>query len=158
MMRRAQFLAGMSIGAIALAFPAMSDAPKAPPQQPVAVPYEKACEDMEFTVYFSSQETVLSSYSMRALNTAGDRLAGCAISDIEATVISADATTSGPGARLSEARAALVLDALTARGIRARDVRTDFVPASEAHISDAMAMPMARRVDLKVKASTGYGL
>ena len=74
-MRRAQFLAGISIGAIALAFPAMSDAPKAPPQQPVAVPYEKACEDMELTVYFSSQETVLSSYSMRALNTAGDRLA-----------------------------------------------------------------------------------
>ncbi|KCZ51375.1 hypothetical protein HY29_05780 [Hyphomonas beringensis] len=158
MMKRAQFIAGLSIGAIALAFPAMSDAPKAPPMEPVKVPYEKNCEDMQITVYFSNQDAALSSYSMRALNTAGDQLAGCTISDIQATIVSADAASSGPTARLSEDRAAVVLDALTARGIRPQDIRTDFVPVSETQLSDTIALPMARRVDLKVKAKAGYGL
>ena len=157
-MKRAQFLAGMSIGAIALAFPAMSDAPKAPPTQAVHIPYEKNCEDMQFTVYFSAHEAALSSYAMRALNTAGDQLAGCSISDIQATVISADAPKPGSAPRLSEERAAIVIDALSARGIRARDIRTDFIQASEANLSDEMVYPLARRVDLNVKASTGYGL
>ena len=90
-MKRAQILAGFSIAAIALAFPAMSDAPKAPPLEPVHVPYERTCQDTQITVYFSKQESVLSSYAVRSLNTAGDQLAGCAVSDIEASVVSADA-------------------------------------------------------------------
>jgi len=157
-MKRAQIIAGLGIAAIALAFPAMSDAPKAPPTEPANIPFEKSCGDIELSVYFSSQESMLSSYSMRALNSAGDQLAGCAVSGIHASVISADADGSETAAHLSEARAAAVLDALTSRGIRARAVSTDFVPISETTMSDDVSLPMARRVDLTVKASTGYGL
>ena len=157
-MKRAQILSGFSIAAIALAFPAMSDAPKAPPLKPVLTPYEKACQDTHITVYFSKQESVLSSYAVRSLNTAGDQLAGCAVSDIRASVVSADASDETAATSLSEARAAVVLEALNARGIRARDIRTDFVSASEADLSEDIVFPLARRVDLTVKASTGYGL
>jgi len=157
-MKRAQILAGFSIAAIALAFPAMSDAPKAPPLEPVHVPYERTCQDTQITVYFSKQESVLSSYAVRSLNTAGDQLAGCAVSDIEASVVSADAIDDMAATSLSEARAAVVLEALNARGIRARDIRTAFVSAAEANPSDALTSPMARRVDLTVTAATGYGL
>lgn len=157
-MRRAQILAGFSIAAIALAFPAMSDAPKAPPLEPMHVPFVKTCQDTKITVYFSKQESVLSSYAARSLNTAGDQLAGCAVSDIQARVISADASDDSAATSLSEARAAVVLEALNARGIRARDVRTNFVPAAEATPTEALTFPMARRVDLTVKATTGYGL
>lgn len=157
-MKRAQFTAGLSIAAIALAFPAMSDAPKPPPTQPAHVPYEKSCDDLEISVYFSARESMLSSYSMRALNTAGDLLAGCAVTNIRATVISADAVEPDAAADLSEARAAAVLDALSARGIRARNVQTDFVPVSEAPLPENTSIPMARRVDLTVRAAKGYGL
>lgn len=157
-MRRAQILAGLSIGAIALTFPAMSDAPKAPPAEPVHVPFEKSCEDTQITVYFSNQEAVLSSYAVRSLNTAGDQLAGCSISNIQADVISADSAKGQLATSLSEARAAVVLDALNARGIRARDVHTNFVPVSELSASDTASLPMARRVNLTVSASKGYGL
>ena len=157
-MKRARIISGLSIAAIALAFPAMSDAPKAPPTEKAYIPHKQACEDVQMSVYFPSQESMLSSYSMRALNSASDQLAGCAISGIEASVVSADAKGSKSAAQLSEARAAIVLDALTARGIRARNVRTDFIPISEAHLSDDVALPMARRVDLTVKASPGFGL
>ena len=157
-MKRAQLLAGFSIAAIALAFPAMSDAPKAPPSEPVRVPYEKTCQDRQITVYFSKYESVLSSYAVRSLNTAGDELAGCAVTDIQTRVVSADAADDSEAANLSEARAAVVLEALNARGIRARDIHTDFVPAHLANPSEDLTVPMARRVDLTVKASTSYGL
>lgn len=157
-MKRAQILAGLSIDAIALTFPAMSDAPKAPPLEPVHVPFERSCEDTEITVYFSNQEAVLSSYAVRSLNTAGDRLAGCSISNIEAKVISADSTDTERSTTLSEARAAIVLEALNARGIRARDVRMNFAPAVVSDPAETTNLPMARRVDLTVTASKGYGL
>ncbi len=157
-MKHAQLLAGFSIAAIALAFPAMSDAPKAPPIEPVHIPYEKTCQDTQITVYFSKQEAVLSSYAARSLNTAGDQLAGCAVSDIRASVISADAPDESAATSLSEARAAVVLEALNARGIHARDIRTSYVPSAEAHPSETRALPLARRVDLTVSATTGYGL
>ena len=80
------------------------------------------------------------------------------MSDIQARVISADASDDSAATSLSEARAAVVLEALNARGIRARDVRTNFVPAAEAAPPEALTSPMARRVDLTVKATTGYGL
>ena len=56
-----------------------------------------------------TKEAVLSSYAVRSLNTAGDRLAGCSISNIEAKVISADSTDTERSTTLSEARAAVVL-------------------------------------------------
>lgn len=157
-MKRAQLVAGLSIAAIALAFPAMSDAPKAPPTKPVHVPHENNCTDMKISVYFSTQESMLSSYSMRALNTAGDQLAGCSVTNIHASVISADAKGADAAANLSEARAAVVLDALSARGIRARNVQTDFVPVADVPLPENTAFPMARRVDLTVRADKGYGL
>ena len=43
------------------------------------------------SVYFSAYESMLSSYSMRAVNAASERLAGCAVTEINAEVVSEEA-------------------------------------------------------------------
>lgn len=157
-MKRAQFAVGLSIAALAMVFPAMSNAPKAPPTEVYTPPVQQACQDMTFSVYFPTHEAMLSSYAQRALNTAGDQLAGCTIRDIQARVISADAASDTGAVQLSEARAAIVLDALSSRGIRARTIQTEYVPSAELISVQDTSLPMARRVELSVKAEPGYGL
>ena len=157
-MKRAQFAVGLSIAALAMIFPAMSNAPKAPPTSPYTAPTKQACQDMTISVYFPTHEAMLSSHAQRALNTAGDQLAGCTIEDIRARVISADAMTDTGSVQLSEARAAIVLDALSSRGIRARTIETEFVPVTDAATAEETALPMARRVELSVHAEPVFGL
>ena len=154
-----QMAVGASIAAIALVFPAMTDAPKAPPTKPVHYAETTSCRDMSLSVYFSNQETMLSSYSLRALNTAGDQLAGCQVRKIDAKVVSADAGDGVHAEQLSQARTAAVLDALSARGVQSGIVRTEFMPLDTLDGMDAgVAPPLMRRVELTVKADPGIGL
>ena len=158
-MTPAQFAVGTSIAALALIVPGMTEAPKAPPTHKVHYSDVALCRDMSLSVYFSNQETMLSSYSLRALNTAGDQLAGCQIRKIDAKVVSADAGDGVQAEQLSQARTAAVLDALTARGIQSGIVRTEFLPLDTVEgVETGVAPPLMRRVELTVKADPGVGL
>ena len=154
-----QFAVGTSIAALALIVPGMTEAPKAPPTEAVHYADVAPCRDMSLSVYFSNHETMLSSYSLRALNTAGDQLAGCKIRKIDAKVVSADAGNGMHAEQLSQARTAAVLDALSARGVQSGIVRTEFLPLDTFESRDTgVAPPLMRRVELTVKADPGVGL
>ncbi|MCA8903179.1 MAG: hypothetical protein KDA53_18225 [Hyphomonas sp.] len=145
--------------AAAASLPAMSDAPPAPPTEKVYIARKPACEDMNLSIYFSAYEAMLSSYSVRTLNAASDTLSGCAVTDIDVSVVSEEAHTDSELSRLSEARAAAVLEALSARGIYAPRVQTSFEPANAAAAgAETMKEPMARRVDVRLEVKPVYGL
>ena len=150
-------LAGLTVAAVIQA-PAFGQVPPAPPTVPAQITHEKTCEDVTVSVYFPAYETMLSSYSMRAVNAASDRLAGCAVTEINAEVVSEEAHSNEDFAALSEARATAVLDAFSARGIRAPDVHTDITPKVDAAMRMRAKAPLARRVDVVLTAEPGYGL
>ena len=159
-MKRALYAAaGLGLVGAALALPAVSDAPKPPPAKPVYVAQKPACEDMKLSIYFPAYETMLSSYSVRALNAATDRLEGCAVTDIDVSVVSEEAHTEAELASLSEARAANVLEALSARGIYAPRIETNFEQVNaNAASAETQIEPMARRVDVSLDVKPVYGL
>ncbi len=147
------------LGAMALAFPAQSDAPKPPPSKPVYVAHKPACEDMELSIYFPAYDSMLSSFSARTISAASDSLDGCAVTDIKVDVVSEEALTDETMAHLSEQRAAAVIEALADRGISAQRVKTNYVKINAAAAgAKVMTEPMARRVDLKLDVKPGYGL
>ncbi|MCA8892625.1 MAG: hypothetical protein KDA56_12565 [Hyphomonas sp.] len=159
-MKRTLFAAaGLGLVGALVALPAVSDAPKPPPAEPVYVARKPVCEDMKLSIYFPAYETMLSSYSVRALNAATDSLDGCAVTDIDVAVVSEEAHTDSEMAQLSEARAAAVLQALSDRGIYAPRIETNFsqVNASAAS-AEVPAEPMARRVDINLDVKPLYGL
>ena len=160
LMKRALFAAaGLGLIGAAFALPAVSDAPKPPPAKPVYIARKPACEDMKLSIYFPAYETMLSSYSVRALNAATNRLEGCAVTDIDVAVVSEEAHTDAELAKLSEARAAAVLEALSSRGIFAPKIETSFQQVNATAASaDAQIEPMARRVDITLDVKPIYGL
>jgi len=159
-MKRALFAAA-TLGLIgaAAALPAVSDAPKPPPAKPVYIAHKPACEDMKLSIYFPAYETMLSSYSVRALNAATNSLEGCAVTDINVSVVSEEAHTEAELATLSEARAAAVLEALSDRGIYAPRIETSFEQVNATAASaESPVEPMARRVDVQLDVKPVYGL
>lgn len=150
-------LAGLTVAAVMQA-PAFAEVPPAPPTQPADIPHAKSCEDVSMSVYFSAYESMLSSYSMRAVNAASERLAGCAVTEINAEVVSEEAHDDEDLADLSQARAAAVLEAFNARGIQAREVHTDISPKVDVAMPVGTNAPLARRVDIVLTAQPGYGL
>jgi outer membrane protein OmpA-like peptidoglycan-associated protein len=150
-------LAGLSVAALTLV-PAFAQVLPPPPTTPARIPFTKACDDVTMSVYFSAYETMLSSYSMRAVNAASDELAGCAVTKIRTEVVSEEVHSDEDLTNISEARAAAVLDAFNARGIRARDVRTNIAPTVMTTAQDGQKANLARRVDVVLLAEPGYGL
>tara|TARA_R110000787_G_scaffold4801_8_gene18334 strand:- start:433 stop:921 length:489 start_codon:yes stop_codon:yes gene_type:complete len=150
-------LAGLSVAAL-MQVPAFAQVPPPPPTTPATIPFTKACDDVTLSVYFSAYETMLSSYSMRAVNAASDQLAGCAVTEIKTEVVSEEAHSDEDLTNISQARAAAVLDAFNARGIRASDVRTDITPVIVATVPVAQKATLARRVDVVLTAEPAYGL
>lgn len=139
-----------------LAAPATSDVPPPPPSEPAVIPITQACDDVEMSIYFPAHEAMMSSYALRTISAASNRLDGCAITEIKANVISEESHTEEDLARLSEARANAVLQALRSNGIYTADTQTDF-----SHIKIDAAThtrPMARRVEVSVKAVPSFGL
>lgn len=159
-MKRALFAAaGLGLVGALVALPAVSDAPKPPPAEPVYVARKPVCEDMKLSIYFPAYKTMLSSYSVRALNAATDSLDGCAVTDIDVAVVSEEAHTDSEMAQLSEARAAAVLQALSDRGIYAPRIETNFSQVNaNAASAEVPAEPMARRVDINLDVKPLYGL
>lgn len=159
--KRALFAAaGLGLIGAAAALPAVSDAPKPPPAKPVYIAHKPTCDDMKLSVYFPAHETMLSSYSVRTLNAATNQLEGCAVTDIDVSVVSDEARTDSEMAKLSEARADAVLAALSARGVFAPSIKTSYEPVSmaDASAADIPTEPMARRVDLTLDVKPVYGL
>ena len=146
-------LAGLSVAAL-MQVPAFAQVPPPPPTTPATIPFTKACDDVTLSVYFSAYETMLSSYSMRAVNAASDQLAGCAVTEIKTEVVSEEAHSDEDLTNISQARA----DAFNARGIRASDVRTDITPVIVATVPVAQKATLARRVDVVLTAEPAYGL
>ena len=159
-MKRTLFAAaGLGLVGALVALPAVSDAPKPPPAEPVYIARQPVCEDMKLSIYFPAYETMLSSYSVRALNAATDSLDGCAVTDIDVAVVSEEAHTDSEMAQLSEARAAAVLQALSDRGIYAPRIETSFSQVNaNAASAEVPAEPMARRVDINLDVKPLYGL
>ena len=159
-MKRTLFAAaGLGLVGALVALPAVSDAPKPPPAEPVYIARKPVCEDMKLSIYFPAHETMLSSYSVRALNAATDSLDGCAVTDIDVAVVSEEAHTDSEMAQLSEARAAAVLQALSDRGIYAPRIETSFSQVNaNAASAEVPAEPMARRVDINLDVKPLYGL
>lgn len=159
-MKRTMFAAaGLGLVGALAALPAVSEAPKPPPAEPVYIARKPVCEDMKLSIYFPAYETMLSSYSVRALNAATDSLEGCAVIDIDVSVVSEEAHTDAELAQLSEARAAAVLQALSDHGVFAPRIETNFreVNAKTAN-AEGQAEPMARRVDVSLDVKPVYGL
>nr|WP_321511442.1 hypothetical protein [uncultured Hyphomonas sp.] len=159
-MKRTLFAAaGLGLVGALVALPAVSDAPKPPPAEPVYIARKPVCEDMKLSIYFPAYETMLSSYSVRTLNAATDSLDGCAVTDIDVAVVSEEAHTDSEMAQLSEARAAAVLQALSDRGIYAPRIETSFSQVNaNAASAEVPAEPMARRVDINLDVKPLYGL
>lgn len=159
-MKRTLFAAaGLGLVGALVALPAVSDAPKPPPAEPVYIARKPVCEDMKLSIYFPAYETMLSSYSVRALNAATDSLDGCAVTDIDVAVVSEEAHTDSEMAQLSEARAAAVLQALSDRGIYAPRIETSFSQVNaNAASAEVPAEPMARRVDINLDVKPLYSL
>jgi outer membrane protein OmpA-like peptidoglycan-associated protein len=150
-------LAGLTVAAVVQA-PALAQERPVPPAVPAQINHEKACEDVTVSVYFPAYESMLSAYSMRAVNAASDRLAGCAVTEIKADVVSEEAHSDEGFAALSEARATAVLEAFSARGVRAPEIHTDISPKVDAAMALSTKAPLARRVDVILTAEPGYGL
>ena len=146
------------LGAALFSAAALAQSPLTPPTEKVIQAKAPTCEDVSLSVYFSSYEAMLSNYAMRSVNAATDLLAGCAVTEIEAVVISEERHADEDLAALSEARAAAVLDAFASRGVHADEVHTIIPAAIDNTQVDAVATPLARRVDIRVKAEPGYGL
>ncbi|MEH6412028.1 MAG: hypothetical protein V7741_15995 [Hyphomonas sp.] len=150
-------LAGLSVAAL-MQMPAFAQVPPPPPTAPATIPVTKSCEDVSLSIYFPAYETMLSSYSMRAVNAASDQLAGCAVTEIKAEVTSEEAHTDEGLSHISEARATAVLNAFSARGIRAGDIETDITPVTVTTAPAGQKATLARRVDVVLTAEPGYGL
>ena len=150
-------LAGLSV-AVLMQMPAFAQVPPPPPTAPATIPVTKSCEDVSLSIYFPAYETMLSSYSMRAVNAASDQLAGCAVTEIKAEVTSEEAHTDEGLSHISEARATAVLNAFSARGIRAGDIETDVTPVTVTTTPAGQKATLARRVDVVLTAEPGYGL
>lgn len=138
-----------------LAAPATSDTPAPPPQTKVFTPVSNSCDDVSLSVYFPAHETMMSSYALRTISAAGDRLEGCSVQAINANVVSEEGHTEEALARLSEARADAVIQALNSNGISSPETHREYanVPVD----AQSPARPMARRVVVTVKASPAYG-
>jgi outer membrane protein OmpA-like peptidoglycan-associated protein len=150
-------LAGLTVAAL-IPSAALAEVPPPPPTAPVQMSHVKSCDDVSMSIYFSAYESMLSSYSMRAVSAASDRLSGCAVTEIKADVVSEEAHSDEDLAELSKARAAAVLNAFNARGINAREVHTDITPKVDVAMPTGGNAPLARRVDIVLTAQPGYGL
>ena len=81
--------AGLGLAAAA-GLPSKSDTLPAPPTQPAYVAHKPSCDDTKLSIYFPAHESMLSSYAIRALNATGDSLSGCAVTNIDVSVVSSD--------------------------------------------------------------------
>ena len=150
--------AGLGLAAAA-GLPSKSDTLPAPPTQPAYVAHKPSCDDTKLSIYFPAHESMLSSYAIRALNATGDSLSGCAVTNIDVSVVSSDGAQAADRSRLSQQRASAVLEALADQGISAPRVETNYLPVKAvAEDGPALVEPMAGRVDVSLEVKPVYGL
>ncbi len=120
-----------------------------PPQVPVAT--DAACTDARFAVYFETGSGALPRGTDAALTALDATLEGCAIAAIEmrTAAILADGT---PGDALAEARSDAVRGALAARGLAVPEARFRATRIAYAAADDEAQLPLARRVDVRIRA------
>jgi len=139
-----------ALTALILAEPALADVPPAPPENPVSIAYEQTCDPVNLTIYFAAETGEMTPQALAAIHAATDQIEGCAVTEIKATAMAADADTGRALLSISEARADAVLEAFAASGLWAKDIRTDIVLASDNARPERAVMPLARRVEIQL--------
>ncbi len=123
---------------------------EAPPTERYVPAAKTECEIIDLTIYFQAGTADLTDAARRVVTDASEQLSGCAVTEMNATAISADASAIS----LSEARAANVIEALSHKGVEAGETTTDIVLR---RVSSNGASPiMARRVELSLKTERAW--
>ena len=134
-----------------IALPAWADAPLPPPETPELTAYEQVCGDISLSVYFESNSAELSSMSRLALEASLDQIQhDCAVTEIQTTALSSDASSESTILALSEARSESVLESVAAAGVWASNVQSDIVINRASNRPDTSSTPLARRVEIQI--------
>lgn len=127
---------------------AFADTPPAPPQSPASAAETVTCDTLDLTLYFQDESAELTDEAKAVIENMGDRLSGCAVTEIDARALSEDGDVS-----LASARAEAVEDAMIHAGIEPAASTTDIVMRRQ---SGQGAPILARRVELTIKAIRAY--
>ncbi|MEL7128573.1 MAG: hypothetical protein AAGK23_03415 [Pseudomonadota bacterium] len=106
------------------------------------------CGIIDITVYFASNETMLSDAATRAIQVEAARADGCEIARIEASAMAGDAADDALAKDIADARTQAVINGLIDAGLNApfgdavTSQKTDGVRQAET------ATPLARRVEV----------
>lgn len=131
--------------------------PPPPPPPPVQAyqpppPPQVVCPASDFVVYFEWDHADLNQAAMDTIDTAADRARACNVSSV---LVVGHTDTSGANAynmELSERRASVVRDALTARGMSASGIRTEARGESDLARAtrDGVREPLNRRTAVTI--------
>lgn len=136
-----------TLAAASIVAAAFADAPPTEAHEPSNV---VDCETVDLAIYFEDGTADLTDAAKRVIENTSDQLAGCAVTEMDATAISADAQA----VSLSEARAASVIQALSVAGVEATETTTDIVLR---RVSSGADTPiMARRVELSLTTKQAW--
>lgn len=122
----------------------------APPTEQYTPATAVDCETVDLAIYFEAGTADLTEVAERVIANTSEQLAGCAVTEMDATAVSADAQT----VSLSEARAATVIQALSVAGVEAAETTTDIVLRRVS--SEADTPIMARRVELSLTTERAW--
>jgi OOP family OmpA-OmpF porin len=107
-----------------------------------------ACRAESFAVYFARDQVAVDDIGERILDSAADRIAGCAGARLEVAGFADPAGDAQINDRLSAQRADAVLAALLARGVSAEQVEVLAVGERGARTDGGVTEPMRRRVQV----------
>ena len=148
-LKRAALVAAGLGGALALGACASMSAPRA--GAPVAV--KGRCADESFPIYFAKGSAELSEPARLVIGSASGRIAGCRITAVDVTGISApDAPGAPANAELTERRAQVVAQALVAAGLPKPAFDVQVAHSERAPIRSGGREPLSRRTEVVLHA------
>lgn len=136
---------------IAVALNGATDLP-APPTEPAPAVETQTCDNIQMSIYFAAHDSMLSSYSRRAIDMISERLDGCTIKAVDARVSAEEAHTDEALSELSETRVNAVFQALEDSGVEIVASRSDAYPLMYTNRDEAN-MLFNRRVVLRIEAA-----
>ncbi len=128
---------------------AFADVPPPPPTEVYTAPAAQVCNPTTLQVYFRNGETSLTKAARRAINSAAERLEGCAIADVSLTALTSDGRSMPETFDLAANRLATVSTVLEDKGLSAENVSKSIDTDIE---EPAVNRPMTRRVQVQLAA------
>lgn len=111
-------------------------------------PVQTGCHAVTFPVYFARDQITLDELNLSVLDTAAERLGGCAGARLEVAGYSDPAGDPDLNRRISSDRAHAVFEALLERGVAAEQVEIQAVGEAGARTESGQTEPMRRRVEV----------